>query len=952
MTKLNFGEKILWLTTIVIFGLFLATAMPAWSGNAANAGDWNGNTWEKPGEDNHQYDDWNIPAEPYDSAGNPIDPTGGFPIDEEYSFISGIVVDEQRNPVKGVSISAMPGDGTVIVFGGWDETDEYGRFEISVSEGHVFNLYAAYVDPNTAQTGGYFKDRDGGNGANPGNDGRWAGKLTLDWAAATGIEAVSGGVDGVAIVVRSSSMISGRVVDESGNPVAGIWVDAMTGPPNIDPANPDGMPGTIGMVESLWFGGETDQNGNYAITVWPSDGYRVGILGYGGFRTVFYENAATWEDATPVNADNGPVTGIDLTVTTGPGISGVLYGLKKGETAYIDAWSESTWSWGSTTVTGANSDNTFKIRGLEDASDYKISVWADGYVSGYVDENGKPGPYENAAEFATGNTDVRIYLDKGKTISGELKGLTAGVVAWVDTWSESTGTGDFVEVSTQDGKARFELSGLAAADDYRIHVHAEGYVSGYYAGDNMEPVRWEDALLVSTANGNVSGISIAMTTGHTIGGKVTGLGEGDQAFVSAWTEIHGWFGETRVRGTGSAGVSYEIGGLGAADDYLVMIVADGYVGGFYGGNAGLTDREDAVLVDASKNPADIDLALSRGQTISGTITGLEAGEVAYIEAFRGNSDSYFHMAYADGCGGVYFDSEPEPVIDPDGNVIDETDGDMDGELENIDGENIPVDCPGFGWNTGDYGFARVIGTAGAEVRYEISGLRAADDFIVVFRPDNHAPDAKTDVDTSSEPDDVDFAVSQPKTVSGTIYNAEPGEWIWINATSRELPLTGYASVQADENGIAEYEITGLGGFSDYVIQAGAANKNLYYNQKTSFNDADDVDLSNGSATGIDFDFSAIEMATLSGMLTGLEEDSVVWIDAWDENNGAWGNTMLTGNGAFTLSLPEGEYMVAFHVMEYGALYYDVESGTPVENWDEAEPLKLDGDFDMGTLEMP
>ncbi len=241
---------------------------------------------------------------------------------------------------------------------------------------------------------------------------------------------------------------------------------------------------------------------------------------------------------------------------------------------------------------------------------------------------------------------------------------------------------------------------------------------------------------------------------------------------------------------------------------------------------------------------------------------------------------------------------------------------------------------------------------GAEIRYEISGLRAADDFIVIFRSDKHAVDAKTGVDTSAEPDNLDFAMSPPNTVSGMIRNAAPNEWIWINATSREIGVAGFASAQADENGNAEYEIERLGVFSDYVIHANSGGKNLYYNQKISFDDADNVDLSSGSATGIDFDFSAIKMFALSGTLTGLEAGAIVWIDAWNQTNGAWGNTMVTGNSGFTLSLPEGEYMIGFYDMEGKPLCYDAESGTLVENWDDAKPLKLAGDLDIGTLTMP
>ncbi|MDM8551950.1 carboxypeptidase-like regulatory domain-containing protein [Desulfobacterales bacterium HSG2] len=668
----------------------------------------------------------------------------------------------------------------------------------------------------------------------------------------------------------------------------------------------------------------TDEDGYYEISVYPASEYRVSASGNMDYRTVYYKDATRWEDATLIDASEDSVSGIDFVLKMGPGISGVISGLKAGDTAHIEALDNEIWGWGNTFVEGTDgSDIAFKIRGLEEG-DYRINVWAEGYLNGYLLADGTLGRYDDAALIKLGAEDVRIKLDEGKKISGTVSGLSEGDRLWIDAYSESGWGKGGLEVIAEGPTADFTISGLGVASDFRVSVYAEGYLNGSYGGPGSIPVSWEKAVLISTVDGDVSGVDILMSTGNTISGTITGLDEDKETYiyVNAWSEGTGSSGGVSVMGTGSE-VTYEIKCLSPADDFRVSVNAEGYLSGYHGAE-GTVGWEEAELVDSSSNPTNINIALSKGNTISGTITGLGKGEWAWIEARRENADRFI---------------EPMPLM---------TDVAMD------EGMDMKYDgwCGTGGWGENSWGGTDVIGT-GEPIRYTITGLLPADDFIVTFRPEGYAVSTKTDVDTRTDPTDIDFVVSEGKRMSGTIKGAVPGQWISVNAYSESIYDGRYAEVRADSDGNATYEMKGLGEASDYVVSAWSGRKNLFYDQQLSWEDATRVDVSVDSATGIDFDFDGIEMHTISGSIVGLpdKDDTQVWIDAWSETLGGWGNAEISGNGDFTIELPAGEYNLGIYADGYMNAHYDAESDALTDDWADVGRISLTDDVELGELNL-
>jgi hypothetical protein len=117
-------------------------------------------------------------------------------------------------------------------------------------------------------------------------------------------------VGGVDFYLQEVGSISGRLTDETGAPLEGIWV-------NICEYDPD---------EPMCWGEETDAAGNYAIGGLPAGDYRVGVTNQPGWAGEFYDDVIFHEEATRVPVLAGLETpGIDFVLMPGGSISGTVY---------------------------------------------------------------------------------------------------------------------------------------------------------------------------------------------------------------------------------------------------------------------------------------------------------------------------------------------------------------------------------------------------------------------------------------------------------------------------------------------------------------------------------------------------------------------------------------------------------------------------------------------------
>ncbi len=740
---------------------------------------------------------------------------------------------------------------------------EDGSFSISVAAGKGY-VVSLWPPPETGFVGGFWRGKINADGT-IGPDG----VLIQNREEATFIDILDKDRQ-VNISLVKGNTISGRVTDEGGNGVPGLKVAVYSQ-----------------KTEMLRFAAGTDDQGYYEIPVSPAPDYIAVVYGDGRYQTQFYKGALTPETATPIDASQASVGEIDFVFKTGDCMAGTVTGLNIGEYAFIGAWSDTLTAGNGIDMKGTGEPAEFKICGLVPGDDYRIEVRAGNYQSGFLQADGSLGTIEQAARYLSDKRDLKITLAAGRCISGAVSGVAEGDRLWLNAVSESAGSWNEIEVLAKAAQVEFKLCGLAPAKDFRLGIHSEHYQKGFYGGPGTEPVPWDMAALIDTTAGDVTGISIKMSKGRKISGTVTGLSANEHAWIQAFSENTGSCGGTDVMGTGTGeAVPYEIAGLGTAGDFRVSVHSKLYMGGFYTGGAIVQDPEQALLVSTKEGDASgIDFALSQGKSISGTVSGLAEGERAWIEA-----------------------SSP----------------------------------------TGGWGGIEVVGTAdaAASVAYEIVGLGEAADFTVCFRPMRYVHECKEGIAAGAS--DVNFTVSEGSSISGKITGAPALSHLWVDAWSKNGRGGNGIGVQTDEAGSASYEISGLPPANDYIVSVHTKEKHLFYKNTALWEEAEPVDISAGSKTGIDFLFAAEKFYVLSGTIAGLPDDNrFVGIDAWDETTGAYGATRRHGNGEFSLELPEGNYFVAFRAAGYSDMLYST-SGLTID-WDAASKVAMTADKALGEL---
>ena len=167
------------------------------------------------------------------------------------------------------------------------------------------------------------------------------------------------------------------------------------------------------------------------------------------YKNVFYDNVSDWSKAAKVDAsDSLEDNDVDFVLSEGASISGQITdaeGVGAPE-IWVDAWSESTGSWGGA-VTAA--DGTYTIVGVDAASDFKVAAWQENAPQFFyhVDSDGPISTvrkWERATSVSTlaGNaTGIDIALSVGGTISGTVRNTAGRALegVWVDAWSEAQG---------------------------------------------------------------------------------------------------------------------------------------------------------------------------------------------------------------------------------------------------------------------------------------------------------------------------------------------------------------------------------------------------------------------------------------------------------------------------------------------------------------------------------
>ena len=660
------------------------------------------------------------------------------------------------------------------------------------------------------------------------------------------------------------------------------------------------------------YGSQTDANGNYKISVKPASDYKVNVTAT-DYPQQYYNGKKDWMNADLVDVSTGNKTGINFNLSQGRKVSGTVSS-QSGPIAYasVNAWSDSLGAggYGNTDSTGLYSIT------VQPANDYKISVNAPNFPIFFY--NGKTS--WDTADLVDlsiiDRTNINFTLSSGKTISGAVKSGSTGIADITVNAFSPFGFG----TAQTDSSGNYSIS-VPAGMGYRLEAFSSTYPRVMWKGTftqtnsstmtgvgNSTTTAWNEAGIFDTNAFNYIGIDFILSSGVSISGQVTkNDGTAIQgAMVNAWSDQEMTWGGTNTDGQGKFSFKTPL-----ADGYKINIshpdypvsyykIPDGDLGTCATNCSGDTEtttnrwdeatvfnfKSDSRLTDASGNKVakGVDFKLgTKGGSISGTV-----------------------KAYGKPLAGVWV------------NAFSQQGGYGAGEPTAANGTYKIKVQPGFNYNVEVW----------------------SDKFIHQFY------NGKFDwleadpvyVADNEDKQNIDFNLSLGNTISGTVKsgsNVLPG--VWVNAWS-ESKASG-AGAQTDSTGA--YTIN-LKPAPDYKV--GVYDPNYpaqFYNKKSDWMQADPVDISSGSKSGIDFDLS--RGTEIKGTVTksggGVPEADATgnrgWVNAWSEATGSSTGSPVDSSGSYTLKVqPASDYKVQVFHPNYASQFYNGVSipdlATPVD----------------------
>ena len=475
------------------------------------------------------------------------------------------------------------------------------------------------------------------------------------------IDVSSGNQENIHFLIRSGTRISGTIHGAlSGSIMVTVWSEQTKtwGSQEVILQADGPNPFSIGGLREA----------NDYILQWYSDQHVSGYYGGPGLGAVGRPQAKT------LSTNNGNISAITIGLTTGKTLVVTCTGLSEGEKVDAKLWSN-TLNRGGWAEAHANEQGiaTLIIQGLDqEGRDFILFVHStsgnhlsgnyQGSTTQTVDDalqdgdqsNTEAGILTSRAQATTismeENLSVKITMQAGGRISGTIHGLPPGESAWIHAYSENTlGWGGTTVESDQEGNASYSLTGLKRAADYRVGISGETIHGGYYGGTSSTTMStWQLAAPVDIVSDNVTGIDLSVAMSVSITGLIAGptgptgldgLQPGETAFINAWSDSSRAFASTTVqadRDNPGGSVSYTLTGLASANDYQVSLSSDGYEEKQFQ-NIDASQRNasqgDTSQGDTSQGATGVDFVLSKGGSISGTISGLPPYQTVWLQAW-------------------------------------------------------------------------------------------------------------------------------------------------------------------------------------------------------------------------------------------------------------------------------------------------------------------------------
>jgi hypothetical protein len=549
--------------------------------------------------------------------------------------ITGTVTAAGGNPIAGTLVDALfensPADWTLA---GHAVSGSDGTYTLSGLPAGTYRISFSDV------AGGYQTQYDGD---------------MTDFNEATSITLTAGaaltGIDAAMVPIGTSTTITGRVTDASGQPLAHIVVFAAmwSGQFSLD----------------TW----TASDGSYEISGLFGVGWRVCFAcDYGStYATQYWKGAADPASATELFPTVGTTTsGIDATMPLSGGISGkVTTEDGEGLAGIVVCASLVTDNGGglaSNNVPTA-SDGTYDISGLPPGTyrvqftDYPSNTWQ--YYDDAPDIGSGTDITVTAGATTSGIDAVMSPAPKGGNIAGTVKDATGGVAGIdVDAYqSDGMGGWQWAGEATSSSDGGYLITGLATGS-YRVEFSDEsGALAFEYYNDQATMGAASDVNVtvgLTTWGINATLSPAAHITGSVKDASAHGLADIDVAAYQA-DGSGGW--QYVTDDFTSANGAYDLAGLAGGSYRLQFSDYSGTYATQYYNDAPSLDRAASVTVAAAATKAGIDAVLAPAGHITGSVTDGNSHGLGHIDVTAYQSDGSGGWQYvndvATTSGGTY-----------------------------------------------------------------------------------------------------------------------------------------------------------------------------------------------------------------------------------------------------------------------------------------------------------
>ena len=308
-------------------------------------------------------------------------------------------------------------------------------------------------------------------------------------------------------------------------------------------------------------------------------------------------------------------------------ISGVVYGIDRGDILWIKAISLTMGVERSQKLEGTDAALPFTIDQLKSANDYIVYVYGNDYPQTYYPDQPS---LENAQpiDLMDGDAeDILFHLPEkaNRKISGVVQfhnTFRSGEIVRITARSESSHHEKSISFEYQNEMIRhYEIEGLMPANDYLIFISANDCIDHYYP----DALNIENAKAINTISDDGYGINFVLSAGATIQGQITGITGHDIRIFANAIDL-----DVQAETSPLSDGNFIINGLAITDYILSAHIQD--VGVFYyHPYKTLRNIEESTPLSVSEgNNTNVSFVISNLQTISGTIKSEKGNALANV----------------------------------------------------------------------------------------------------------------------------------------------------------------------------------------------------------------------------------------------------------------------------------------------------------------------------------